>query len=505
MSDPDLLPDFLATDDEQPLPSLRRSVESTTEEEEDGQQQNMRRRRRKRRRRSRIRGGGGGAQGSGGEGAAGVGKEQGGRSCVGCRRDRANRSGGQRKKKRARGGAGAEDSYAERPDDTLRPAVGRRIDSRSSGEDSYAERPDNTLRPAVRRRIDSRSSGHEACSDGAETQEDLRQEDLGSRLSTLNFIFAQFVLSHEMKELDFYWLMDRTPAVLVMVICDPEGDQTSRLNWMQRYLRKRGDMSVGWAAGPICSSGGLFYKKSRVSAVADCGDGPLEDVTTGSWVYQAYNVDLHGDYYNPPVTIAVAGVFMKLGCGDGLWGTRFNDLMKRRIKSEKIRFLCGVFPKTNDQLEDIARSCGASHKFPLHQVWKRAQKWVTHTAYIIPFGRCTKVSVPPWVEQHQTMPWWLAKVRTEIDVDDLPVFRSRGVSASMPDLGHVKQKPVDLQHWVPHIHQLIVWVGTARQGQGARRQDELRRRRQSEWSMWGGYGGSSGSGGWTKSSWRAVD
>ena len=428
------------------------------------------RRRRKRRRRSRIRGGGqgGGTQGPGGEGAAGVGKEQGGRSCVGWRGDRVNRSGGQRKKKRARGGADAEDSYAERPDDTLRPAV--------------------------RRRIDSRSSGHEACSHGAE-----RQENLSSQHSTLNFVFAQFVLSLEMEELDFYWLMDHTPAVLVMVICDPGNDDyvedddgfpsTERLLWMRKFLRSRGD---GWAAGPICSRGGLFYKKRRVSAVAVCGDGPLEDDVTGNWVYQAYNVDLNGDYYNPAVTIAVAGVFLKIGAQDVLWSTRFVDLMKRRLKREKIRFFCGVFPKSRDQLEDIARSCGASYKYPLHQAWKRAhssifQKWVTHTAYIIPFGRCTKVSVPSWVEQYETMPLWLAKHTTEFDVEDLPVFlRSRGVSASMPDLGQVKQKPVDLRHWVPHVHQLILWVGTARQGRSAKfRKDQRGRRRQPEWS---GYG-----------------
>ena len=316
----------------------------------------------------------------------------------------------------------------------------------------------------------------------------------------MNFVFAQFVLSLEMKELDFYLLMERTPAVLVMVICDPTNDEhveddhgypsTDRLVWMQKFLRERGD---GWAAGPICSRGGLFYKKRRVSAVADCGHGPIEDDQTGNWVYQSYNVDLNEDYYNPAVTIAVAGVFIKIGATDIRWSTRFVDLMKRRIKSEKIRFLCGVFPKSTSQLVDIASSCGASYKFPFHQVWQRThtstfQKWVTHTAYIIPFGRCTKVSVPSWVEQHQTMPPWLAKHASDIDVEDLPVFflRSRGVSASMPDLGQVKQKPVALQHWVPHVHQLILWVGTARQGRSAKfRKDQRGRRRQPEWS---GYG-----------------
>ena len=34
-------------------------------------------------------------------------------------------------------------------------------------------------------------------------------------------------------------------------------------------------------------------------------------------------------------------------------------------------------------------------------------------------------------------------------------------------LGKVKQKPVDLRWWVKGVHQIVLWVGTARQGKGA--------------------------------------
>ena len=34
-------------------------------------------------------------------------------------------------------------------------------------------------------------------------------------------------------------------------------------------------------------------------------------------------------------------------------------------------------------------------------------------------------------------------------------------------LGKVKQKPVDLRWWYQGVHQIVLWVGTARQGKGA--------------------------------------
>ena len=34
-------------------------------------------------------------------------------------------------------------------------------------------------------------------------------------------------------------------------------------------------------------------------------------------------------------------------------------------------------------------------------------------------------------------------------------------------LGKVKQKPVDPRRWVKGVHQIVLWVGTARQGKGA--------------------------------------
>ena len=43
----------------------------------------------------------------------------------------------------------------------------------------------------------------------------------------------------------------------------------------------------------------------------------------------------------------------------------------------------------------------------------------------------------------------------------------RSYGDEMPDFGRVKQKRTDIQRWKPRLHQLMIYVGTSRTGQGA--------------------------------------
>ena len=40
--------------------------------------------------------------------------------------------------------------------------------------------------------------------------------------------------------------------------------------------------------------------------------------------------------------------------------------------------------------------------------------------------------------------------------------------ANDTDWGHIKIKKVDPNRWIPHVHQVVFWCGTAEQGKGAR-------------------------------------
>ena len=55
------------------------------------------------------------------------------------------------------------------------------------------------------------------------------------------------------------------------------------------------------------------------------------------------------------------------------------------------------------------------------------------------------------------------------EVDTRPQSRTGVVlEAATTNLGTIKQKPVNLDWWFPGCFQLMIWVGSATQGKGAR-------------------------------------
>jgi hypothetical protein len=54
-------------------------------------------------------------------------------------------------------------------------------------------------------------------------------------------------------------------------------------------------------------------------------------------------------------------------------------------------------------------------------------------------------------------------------VDQVPLMPTgRNCGQGLPDLAMVKQKVADLHWWTPGVHQVVLWMGVARQGLGAR-------------------------------------
>ena len=76
-----------------------------------------------------------------------------------------------------------------------------------------------------------------------------------------------------------------------------------------------------------------------------------------------------------------------------------------------------------------------------------------------------------------------------IDVDKLPKLHPFGddkldpvFPQDLPNLGKVKQKHMNLQKWdVPFIHQLLLWIGTARQGMEARGKHKRKQKQRRSW------------------------
>ena len=291
--------------------------------------------------------------------------------------------------------------------------------------------------------------------------------------ATLNLVIAQFVLALHVTEEDFIHLMQNTSAVLVMVFIDVEHERNEpwwkdmhnrrwayRENILHTYVEDGNNL---WE-GKLFShgTGALFWRTHRVSAVAEIAPRLLNH---GDWAYVSYKCTLKENDYNPECDIVIAGVFRTTVHCLPHWDTAFQEFVKKRIRSDEVRFLCGIFEVDKAQLEDVCRSCGAMGPVPFYQPWqlKGGQLTVTHPLYIIPFGRCKRqvdVKGPP-----SEMPDWLWGHPSQFNVDFLPEIPVGGPHRwHLRDLGKVKQKAVDLQRWVPNVHQVLLWVGSSRNG-----------------------------------------
>ena len=111
------------------------------------------------------------------------------------------------------------------------------------------------------------------------------------------------------------------------------------------------------------------------------------------------------------------------------------------------------------------------------EAWK-AQHEAVFPAYVLVRGPCAR-HLHALPENAPAWPLWLcrdgrfAKRLVPLSrlpgVDQVPLMPTgRNCGQGLPDLAMVKQKVADLQWWIPGVHQVVLWVGVARQGLGAR-------------------------------------
>jgi hypothetical protein len=149
--------------------------------------------------------------------------------------------------------------------------------------------------------------------------------------------------------------------------------------------------------------------------------------------------------------------------------------------------LGGVFDCPSRQAAELARSCGALPDSPFAQVFKETLRGTTkyyfHPAFLFVIGGANR-KAPLQDDQPERLAWLrdddigasLALVRGTRETKDLPSWSKDAATfnETLPHLGTVLQKGINLQWWVPYIHQLVLYVGTARQGKGARKRQHMK-------------------------------
>ena len=312
-------------------------------------------------------------------------------------------------------------------------------------------------------------------------------------------MLAQLVASSAVAEEDFLWQVQNCPASIVLLLLAPvkstDGTVVNRDKERRRALL---DDALGrcecWGSHLLeGSAGAILYRKNRVdwAAVADAYD-------TGVLRYVAFQVLLKEGYTNNAKEIIVGVCYRSAHClrdlGD--WPEKFVQFVSAKARGCGVRFLGGFFDCGADQVTELAESAGASGTSPFAQFWREPSqsavaveesasddegpRYYTHPAYIIVLGPAEALYAE--VDDQPEVPQWLwgahlqisALARTIFPAKELPTWKARynNIRLDLADLGQVKQKPAKLRWWKPGIHQLLLYVGTARQGRGARTREE---------------------------------
>ena len=347
----------------------------------------------------------------------------------------------------------------------------------------------------------------------------------------INLIVGQFVVSPQVKADDLQSALDNTPIALLFLILMPQSRVgESGVVWVDGKEQAQSSVevvksstrwqSVWVGVDDTCA---LLHRRDRVESVAVVAHMDCETCTLA-----IAKVMLADNEMNVPASFKVSVIYPKMPQlrdssaeqNDVASGTlvpletSFLAAMKRTIVDGNCRILAGLFCFPKDQIEDLARSCGASSAYPFCQVFQgaaAADDWMFHPAFVIVFGKCAKCTFPdlqkedppplpewlrafdagwmpamsPWVykDTPELFHTWSSRSRGDKDNNrnrgDKDKSNDYGLSDidrsggevqlcdDQRDLRQVKQKHFVDEWWVEHVHQLILWVGQARQGKSA--------------------------------------
>ena len=228
-------------------------------------------------------------------------------------------------------------------------------------------------------------------------------------------------------------------------------------------------------------------------------------ITCGSHNFMSFECLTLESRFNPRTAVAVAA----LGSlpRDGIevpYDDSFMTAVKSAVADQNVRFVAGMFTGSRKRVEELVspREAGSRLFFQpwwtedegtvpdgkgLQEeeeaavaaefgIWRRHMRhMVAYPAYVVVLGPCKDVVVPSlWAAPHWPGDLFPRDSIIEsrlIYLGDVPRLQRLVIEPqwrrNLIDLGTLKQKVPDMQWWVKGVHQIILWVGTARSGKEA--------------------------------------
>jgi len=302
--------------------------------------------------------------------------------------------------------------------------------------------------------------------------------------TTINLIVAQMVVSTAVAADDFQWQLENSPAGVLILLMDTikttektalREAQEKRLQFI-RHLFQKEDLWVARISKARLGHSFTGRAESRASESWECRGLATTGTLARSFIWRRV----------PEA--------QNRSCG---W-----RVLQGQAELTTERALASRFPLQGSRKQCVRRGCGSwaasSSARP-----SRRQNWAAAAAHWLPVhsrrssrrrisgGRSTSSTRPSsssfggancrmaLPEDQPERPRWLfggfggetsALVRCTREVKDMPKWKQDAATFNedLPFLGDVKQKVTNMQWWRPWTHQLLLYVGTARQGKGAR-------------------------------------
>ena len=152
------------------------------------------------------------------------------------------------------------------------------------------------------------------------------------------------------------------------------------------------------------------------------------------------------------------------------------DAMSESVRTHRVRCFTGIFGVNAEQMTDWASQFPMATDEPVHTPWLSSGSAVAvFPSYTLLLGMASATKTVKLSEMETSAVaaerrWASSPCASE---SVLPVWYKwphshvKNNLGGDVDWGHVKMKKMDSKHWLPHVHQVVFWCGTAQTRRGA--------------------------------------
>ena len=159
------------------------------------------------------------------------------------------------------------------------------------------------------------------------------------------------------------------------------------------------------------------------------------------------------------------------------------DVMSESVRTHRVRCFTGIFGVNAEQMTRWASEFPMATDEPVHTPWLSSGSAVAvFPSYTLLLGMSSATRTIKLSEMETSavavQRRWASSICASESVLPTwykwPHYHVKNNLGGDLDWGHVKMKKVDPKHWLPYVHQVVFWCGTAQTGKAAAERHDRR-------------------------------